>query len=332
MKLEFSNTLVGNVYHVEIGVAGLTPEEQAAVNRFGEPVIDFGGSFTGSATRPGDNVATYVTYSLPARERRILSQTPVKQVFSLDDFEDADIRAQVWLSRNKNLLFMAREGLLIRGYAFTGEQAEARQGPPIYNGTSAAYTVNDALDLPPLVSGYDAGTLVGEAVELEATATGGSGSYTYVWRILAGPALDDSQFDDSSSSVVQFTPTQIGLYTIEGLVKDPVLDAAPEVFRIDVHLHPITISAGSNKTTDTGVPIALADAVVDVDNNYNTETLTYAWSVISGPDLSLGQFNDSTLLHPDFTPAMDGVYTLQLVVDDSKWPVQTDTLTVTSTT
>ncbi len=96
----------GNVFHVEIGVDKLTAAEQLAIDRFGEPVIAVGGSFTGS-----------VSFTLPARDVRFPSGFPVKQLFDLADFGDAAARSVVFRDTIKARLVTARDTWIAKSIA-----------------------------------------------------------------------------------------------------------------------------------------------------------------------------------------------------------------------
>lgn len=71
--------LIANAFHIQIGLDtlrpdALSPEEAAAIARFGEPVVECGGAFSVGST-----------YTLAANQRRFPSQFPVKQVFGIAD-------------------------------------------------------------------------------------------------------------------------------------------------------------------------------------------------------------------------------------------------------
>lgn len=113
MELNCDVRLTGGVYHVEIGlgsVAPLSPVEQEALQRFGEPVVECGGTFG-----EGDS-----SFTLPAVQRRLPSQFPVKQMFSLADFEDANARAVLFRDTMITRLTAVRTALLARDPGYTG--------------------------------------------------------------------------------------------------------------------------------------------------------------------------------------------------------------------
>lgn len=89
---------------------------------------------------------------------------------------------------------------------------------------------------------------------------------------------------------------------------------------------PPTVDAGADQTIqDTHT------ATIDATVTGTTGTPVYAWSVLSGPSTSSGQFSTTSAVDTAFTPAGGaGTYVLQLAVTDGSG-VTTDTTTVTVT-
>ena len=122
MKINSSVEIVNDTYIAAVGVLGLTPVEQLAVDQFGEPVVDVGGSFSGSLTRPGAGSPTTVAYVLPSKQYSLPSTFPVNQPFSLLDFpDDADVRAEVYRQTILTRIASARTAILARAAYFVGE-------------------------------------------------------------------------------------------------------------------------------------------------------------------------------------------------------------------
>lgn len=68
--------------------------------------------------------------------------------------------------------------------------------------------------------GNDQATLVGQAVELVAATSGGSGSPSYTWTVQSGPNTSSSQFSAPSAASTNFTPTAAGTYIVRCTVSD----------------------------------------------------------------------------------------------------------------
>jgi hypothetical protein len=121
MKIRTSIDLVANAYHVTVEIPALSVLEQELIAQFGEPPVATGGSFSGSATRPGDGAPTSTSFTLAERDCTIPTEFPVKQVFSLDDFADADVRATVFGTTIASRISAARTTLLAKDPNFIGE-------------------------------------------------------------------------------------------------------------------------------------------------------------------------------------------------------------------
>lgn len=121
MKIRSTIDLVGNTYHVAIDVPALSPQEQELVNQFGEPVVETGGTISGSATRPGEQNPTAVSFVLATGPRQLPSEFPVKKLFSLEDNDTADLMAVVYRTTLESRLSAARSALVARAPNFVGE-------------------------------------------------------------------------------------------------------------------------------------------------------------------------------------------------------------------
>jgi len=107
MRLADTIELIDNAYHVQIGLAeerGLTPVEQEAFANFGDAVVDVGGEFSTEG----------LTFTLPTRDVFFPSGFPVKQIFSLDDFNDANARAVLWRDTIKTRIIAQRDAWLAK--------------------------------------------------------------------------------------------------------------------------------------------------------------------------------------------------------------------------
>ena len=121
MKIHSSVELVSDTYLATVGIQAISPVEEEAIARFGEPVVEVGGTFTGSLTRPGAGAPTDVSYVLPARQYSLPTNFPVQQAFSLLDYVDADVRAETFRTTILARITAARSALLARVANYVGE-------------------------------------------------------------------------------------------------------------------------------------------------------------------------------------------------------------------
>lgn len=117
MRITSSIILIDGVYNVTIDLAsgGFTPVEAEAVYQHGEPSVACGGEFT-----DGDDL----TFELSASDKKFPSQFPVKQRFSLEDYEDAAARATVWRDTIKTRLDTAITTLRNISVGAVGEEID----------------------------------------------------------------------------------------------------------------------------------------------------------------------------------------------------------------
>lgn len=120
MKISTHIDLVANRYRVTVEVHSPTAHEAETLAQYGEPLVETGGTVTGSATRPGEG-ATSVTLSLPAEQRRLLADFPLVRVFDLGDDADADVQARVYADTIASRVASARNALMSNSSHFIGE-------------------------------------------------------------------------------------------------------------------------------------------------------------------------------------------------------------------
>jgi hypothetical protein len=103
MEIKSTIRLTNNLYQAEIALGdnGLTPVENEALSRFGQPSIDCGGDFGVTGTTGATGTNTYFT--LAANAKLFPANFPVKESFSLLDFPvgstsppNAAQRADIW--------------------------------------------------------------------------------------------------------------------------------------------------------------------------------------------------------------------------------------------
>lgn len=105
MDLRETISLINNQYHTSVVVESLTAEEQGAISKFGQWLIDLGSDFDDQQG---------LTFSLPQKIRFFPLQFPVKQLFDRQDYADANDRAGLWLSTVVDRINNARTAALAK--------------------------------------------------------------------------------------------------------------------------------------------------------------------------------------------------------------------------
>lgn len=96
MRIDTNIEPISGSYHGMVFTSDLTLEERQLMSAFGEPVVDVGGDFTGTETPIGGGTIS-LAYALPCKYRRIYSEMPVKQIFSLCNSVNAPLQAQLYV-------------------------------------------------------------------------------------------------------------------------------------------------------------------------------------------------------------------------------------------
>lgn len=134
---------------------------------------------------------------------------------------------------------------------------------------------------------------------------------TYVWSFLSRPSGSVAALDDADSAKPSFTPDKYGDYELQLVVSDPWAASAPDTVRLSFRNLPPVADAGSSQSLVVGES-ALLDGSASTDPN--GDTLTYSWSVLSGP--SECPIADPSAPRTSLTPDAAGTYIVQLVVND----------------
>ncbi len=99
--------------------------------------------------------------------------------------------------------------------------------------------------VPSVNAGNDASVCIGGSANLNGTASGGDGSYTFAWTVQTGPNTSSAQFSDATVEDPTFTPTLAGVYTLRFTVDDGVVAAVYDEVDITVNALPTAAVSGS---------------------------------------------------------------------------------------
>ena len=170
----------------------------------------------------------------------------------------------------------------------------------------------------------------GDTIQLD-----GSGSsdpdgdpITYTWTIIEQPPKSSAVLSDDQAVKPTFVADSLGTYVIELLVTDGQgLDsfAIDEVVVSSGNVPPVA-DAGVNQIVPVGETVLL-----DGSGSYdaNRDPLTYSWNITSEPTKdSQTELIGSDSVYPNFTPLVEGIYTISLVVTDDSGLSDTSTVTI----
>jgi fibro-slime domain-containing protein len=196
---------------------------------------------------------------------------------------------------------------------------------------SVADTVNlEVGNLKPVAdAGADQSTKPGIMVQLNgsrSTDTDGD-ALTYQWRLVSAPAGSVAAVKNATEIVADFTPDQLGMYTLELVVNDGIVNSDPDLVVIDTRNSRPVANAGRDQLVCPNELVLLnGSGSSDADG----QKLTYSWSILSQPANSTSKLINPTEDMPQLRIDKQGTYVVQLVVSDGIDVSEPDTVVLTT--
>ena len=136
---------------------------------------------------------------------------------------------------------------------------------------------------------------------------------SYTWS-LAAPSGSNASLSDATAINPSFTADVYGDYIASLTVSDPFAALSdPDSVLISFSNVPPVADAGPNQAVLVNDLIIL-DGSASLDAN--NEVLSYSWSLSSTPTGSSASLPNPTLVNPQFTADLAGIYTATLIVND----------------
>ncbi len=185
---------------------------------------------------------------------------------------------------------------------------------------------------PTADAGPDANVAVGTLTTLDASASSDpdGDDLSYSWTIDSSPEGSNPALTDADVASPEFTPTAAGDYTFTVTVDDgnggTDSDSVTVTAAAEANLDPLA-DAGPDQTVTVGDLVTL-DASASSDPN--GDALAFTWSIATAPNGSAANLSATDVASPEFTPDLEGTYTLMLMVSDGNGGVATDSVTVTA--
>src|SRR5690606_12004442 len=175
-------------------------------------------------------------------------------------------------------------------------------------------------------AGLDASAAVGDDVVLDGSGSsdGDGDALTYTWSLTGPDGITETSGPSDSPLLPPFVPDVAGSYTGTLVVNDGSNDSVPDTVTITATHRPVA-QAGADQEGILGQTFTL-DGSGSFDND--GDALTYSWS-LNGPDGSTAALDDATAADPSFTPDLVGTYTVNLVVNDSTFVSDSDSVIIT---
>ena len=180
-------------------------------------------------------------------------------------------------------------------------------------------------------AGVTQSVLTNLPVTLDGTLSNPNGAaITYNWDIVFQPANSSIVLSDESLPKPTFTPLKGGQYIFDLNVSNVNGSSVDRVI-INVtstNLAPVA-NAGTNQNVSTPSPVTLDGSS---SSDANSDTLTYAWTLVSEPGGSSITLSGANTVSPTFTANVDGTYVFSLVVNDGQVDSAGVNVTITAST
>ena len=164
-------------------------------------------------------------------------------------------------------------------------------------------------------AGSNLNGLVDQTVTLDGSGTRVSTGeiLSLQWRIISSPAGSTTSLLNATTSQPSFVPDEQGEYVIELVASTATEDSVPSQVVVTVPNRAPQASAGADQTLVVGLTAQLdGSASSDLDN----DPLTYQWTVTQQPAGSSNSISNTTSANPTLLMAAEGVYVVELVVND----------------
>jgi hypothetical protein len=184
--------------------------------------------------------------------------------------------------------------------------------------------------VPSVSAGSDQTVSSGTSVTLQGSGSDPDGdALTYAWSQISGPTVS---LTGAATSTARFTApsvTAMTTLTFRLTVNDGKGGSATDDVNVIVNPvapvnHPPTANAGADQTVSAGTAVTMQGLGSDPDG----DALTYAWSQISGPTVSLTGAATSTARFTAPSVTATTTLTFRLTVNDGKGGTATDDVNV----
>lgn len=176
-------------------------------------------------------------------------------------------------------------------------------------------------------AGEDLFGVQGEQLHLDGSASSDidGDSISYQWLILSKPEGSISNLEQADSVSPNIALDQHGIYTLQLIVSDGLADSEPDIMTINtLNTRPVA-NSGPDQSGTVGAVVELdGSASYDADG----DALNFHWSIVSQPEESNAFISDSDSVNASITPQCDGIYIMQLVVNDGNQDSEPDTIVI----
>jgi fibro-slime domain-containing protein len=184
---------------------------------------------------------------------------------------------------------------------------------PVRSSSSATSSVA-ANTAPVANAGQDQKANFGVKVTLDGSASvdADGDALTYRWTIIS-PSKTKAKLSDPTAVMPTFMVQEHGTYVVQLVVNDGKVNSAPDTVSFEVNNMAPVANAGADVSGNLDDPLELNGSL---SSDMDGDLLTYQWRIVTAPQMSQVKIVNSTAVKPSFTPDKQGIYVVELVVND----------------
>ncbi|MGI9335711.1 MAG: PKD domain-containing protein, partial [Gammaproteobacteria bacterium] len=199
------------------------------------------------------------------------------------------------------------------------------------SGADTVTIVADQRNIAPVANaGSDRTAVVGDIVTLDGSASNDANgdALFFAWSLMA-PAGSAASLDDASAVRPAFEPDLVGEYVLELTVSDGEDTSAPDSVMVEVgpgNTPPLANAGADQSAVEGDVVVLDGSGSTDVDG----DTLSFLWSFTNVPAGSAAVIEGANTVMASFEADVEGLFVVQLIVNDGQDESEPDTLNVTT--
>lgn len=191
-------------------------------------------------------------------------------------------------------------------------------------------TASSTNSKPVAKAGSDQNKNTGSKITLDGSKSSDAdgNNLTFRWTMTSKPEGSSAKLSNPTAVKPTFTADKDDTYRITLVVNDGTVDSSTDTVNITTSTANSApkANAGADQNKNTGTKITLDGSK---SSDANGDKLTYKWSVVSGPSMTL---SSKTSSKPTFTANSDGTYVFSLIVNDGKVNSTADKVSITAST
>lgn len=190
-------------------------------------------------------------------------------------------------------------------------------------------TVTTANTPPVADAGLDQTVALAALVQLDGSGSSDADGdpLAFAWSLSAVPPGSTAALGNANTASPTFVADVAGTYVAQLIVNDGTADSAPDSVVVTTSNTRPVADAGPDQAVTAGDTVQLdGGGSSDADG----DTLSFEWAITTAPAGSAAALDDPFAPAPAFVADVDGLYVVQLIVNDGGMDSAADTVTITA--